>query len=341
MQTNLWIALDGGTTNTRATLLRGDRVIDVVAESVGVRDSVMHQRSPVLHAVGQCLKVLKERHAIVVDQVGVIASGMLGSDAGLVNVPHVMAPATAGQVAGAAFEWFDETVWPKPIKIFPGVRTGPDPSQCGLMEQALAEDIMRGEETQVWGLWQMLSKDRPQLVGQPWILVWPGSHTKMISVGADGTIFGSYTTLAGELFAAMKTATLLRRSVQDSNEMQYSDEIVDLAAKVVWEQGLLRAAFWTRVADVTGKLDQSQRSAWLSSAVIAADVDALSKHEWLNQKTDALLMIGGDKVRQSLYVRMLKKRSHCRIEALDANYCEHAAALGAVHLAMISNREGC
>ena len=77
------------------------------------------------------------------------------------------------------------------------------------------------------------------------------------------------------------------------------------------------------------------------SAVIAADVDALSKHEWLNQKTDALLMIGGDKVRQSLYVRMLKKRSHCSIEALDANYCEHAAALGAVHLAMISNREGC
>ena len=33
MRQNLWIALDGGTTNTRATLVQDDQIIDTVAES--------------------------------------------------------------------------------------------------------------------------------------------------------------------------------------------------------------------------------------------------------------------------------------------------------------------
>ena len=112
MRQNLWIALDGGTTNTRATLVQDDQIIDTVGESVGVRDSVQNQRSPVLDAVANCLKTLKERHTISADQVEVVASGMLGSDAGLMNVPHVLAPASANQVADSAVEWSDESVWP-------------------------------------------------------------------------------------------------------------------------------------------------------------------------------------------------------------------------------------
>lgn len=341
MRQNLWIALDGGTTNTRATLVQDDQIIDTVGESVGVRDSVQNQRSPVLDAVANCLKTLKERHSISADQVEVVASGMLGSDAGLMNVPHVLALASANQVADSAVEWFDESVWSKPVRIFPGVRTGPDLNQSNLLEQSLAEDIMRGEETQVWGLWQMLLKDRPEVVSQPWVLIWPGSHTKMIGMDAQGSILGSYTTLAGELFAALKSATLLRRSVTESGELEYSDEIVDLAAKTVWEQGLVRAAFWTRVADVRGSLDASQRSAWLSSAVIGADVDALSKHPWVAGNAGVRIMIGGDKVRQSLYSRLLRQRLNCQIEVLESKYCEQAAAVGAVYLAKIRRQSGC
>jgi 2-dehydro-3-deoxygalactonokinase len=341
MRQNLWIALDGGTTNTRATLVQNDQIIDTVAESVGVRDSVQDQRSPVLDAVANCLKTLKERHTISADQVDVVASGMLGSDAGLMNVPHVLAPASANLVADSAVEWFDESVWPKPVRIFPGVRTGPDLNQPNFLEQSLAEDIMRGEETQAWGLWQMLLKDRPELVSRPWVLIWPGSHTKMIAMDAQGSILGSYTTLAGELFAALKSATLLRRSMSESGELEYSDEIVDLAARTVWEQGLVRAAFWTRVADVRGTLDANQRSAWLSSAVIGADVDALSKHPWVTGDAGIQIIVGGDKVRQSLYSRLLRQRLNCQIEVLESHYCEQAAAVGAVYLAKIRRQSGC
>jgi 2-keto-3-deoxy-galactonokinase len=35
------IALDGGTTNTRARLMRGDRIIAVARRGVGVRDTLL------------------------------------------------------------------------------------------------------------------------------------------------------------------------------------------------------------------------------------------------------------------------------------------------------------
>jgi 2-dehydro-3-deoxygalactonokinase len=187
----------------------------------------------------------------------------------------------------------------------------------------------------------MLLKDRPELVSRPWVLIWPGSHTKMIAMDAQGSILGSYTTLAGELFAALKSATLLRRSMSESGELEYSDEIVDLAARTVWEQGLVRAAFWTRVADVRGTLDANQRSAWLSSAVIGADVDALSKHPWVTGDAGIQIIVGGDKVRQSLYSRLLRQRLNCQIEVLESHYCEQAAAVGAVYLAKIRRQSGC
>jgi 2-dehydro-3-deoxygalactonokinase len=328
----LCITLDGGTTNTRATLVQGTELLDTVSTQVGVRDSRPNQPSPVFAAVANCLTSLKSRHGLDHAVVPVIASGMIGSDAGLVNVPHLMAPASAHDAAGRLHPFINKDVWPATIYIIPGVRTGPDPSRQGLIQQSLVEDIMRGEETQAWGLGQLLAASRPEAVAKPWLLLWPGSHTKLISIGADGQIQGSFTTVAGELFAALKSATLLNRSLPETVPVDFPEEIVAEAVQTVQEQGLMRAAFWTRVADVTGRLNARERAAWLSAAVIAADVESLSRHPWLKADGPTTLFIGGDAVRRSLYHRVIAPMVDCQVVSLSALECERAASVGAVFI---------
>jgi 2-dehydro-3-deoxygalactonokinase len=329
---DLCITLDGGTTNTRATLVRGTNLLDTVSTQVGVRDSRPNHPSPVLAAVSECLNVLRVRHGLDPAVVPVIASGMIGSDAGLVNVPHLMAPASAAEAARHLHPFVNEAVWPRPICIIPGVRTGPDKSRASSIQQSLAEDIMRGEETQVWGLWLQLSGRWHDAVKRPWVLLWPGSHTKLIAVGADGSVLGSFTTLAGELFAALKSATLLARSLPNEMPVAYTDEIIAEASQTVQEYGLMRAAFWTRVADVTGRMDADQRAMWLSAAVIAADVQSICRHPWLNTESNLTLFIGGDALRRKLYEQIAAPLVQCQVEALSSGECDRAAAVGAVYV---------
>lgn len=46
------------------------------------------------------------------------------------------------------------------------------------------------------------------------VLVLPGSHTKFVSVGADGRIAGCLTTITGELLASIMHDTIIADSVK-------------------------------------------------------------------------------------------------------------------------------
>lgn len=340
MNQALRITLDGGTTNTRAMLVDGEQVIDQVSTAVGVRESRADQPSPVLAAVGQCLATLAGRHNVDPARTPVIASGMVGSEAGLANVPHQVAPATPVDAASALYLFEDASVWPAPIQIIPGVRTGPNLQVTGALRQALGEDVMRGEETQAWGLWRILSSRDPKLTRRHWLIVWPGSHTKLILVGPEGAILGSFTTLAGELFAAFKSATLLRRSLPEEMPGDYSEDLLDLVNETVNEEGLLRAAFWTRVSDIRSHLNANQRAAWLSSAVIAEDVRTLARHPWMRQFESAPIYVGGDEPRRSLYRKLLARSVAAEVITLAAGDCERASAVGAVFVDSLRTQAG-
>ena len=85
------VALDGGTTNTRARLIMHGRVVAVAQRAVGVRDTVREaSRRPLAEAVRGCLEEVRERTGI--DAAVIVASGMLSAEVGLVGVPHVPAP---------------------------------------------------------------------------------------------------------------------------------------------------------------------------------------------------------------------------------------------------------
>lgn len=328
-----WICLDGGTTNTRATLMVDGLPQDAVTVAVGVRNTIHATDSPVRNAIRESLDILITRHNLQVAETRVLASGMLGSEAGLINVPHLVAPVSSEQAAAYVHSFFDESVWPQTIEIFPGIKTLPANGDHSLLGHAATADIMRGEESQVWGLRYLMQADDPQIINGRWSLLWPGSHTKLISILADGTIQGSFTTLAGELFAALKSATLLRRSLPDQNPPVYPLDLVQQAAECVLQHGLLRAAFWTRVADLSAKLTESERAVWLSSAVITADIQGLVHHPWIEEQNSQTLYLGGDPVRQQLYQSILKEKFGIPAVCISPSLCENAAAYGVSLLA--------
>ena len=137
------IAIDGGTTHTRLYLTDGVTVFDSERKKAGAGSN---RDGSLAAAVREGVDALLARNALsLADIDAVTASGMIGSELGLHAIPYVPAPATLAQIAEAAEEVRLPEVCRKPILFFPGVRGGDGSSLA-------ADDVMRGEETEYFGL---------------------------------------------------------------------------------------------------------------------------------------------------------------------------------------------
>ena len=145
--------------------------------------------------------------------------GMVGSRNGWVEVPYVDCPADpATWIAGAARLALDGI----PVMILPGLAT-----------RTAAPDVMRGEETQIFGA---IALERRLASGRHRIVL-PGTHSKWATI-ADGRITGFRTYLTGELFALLRDHSILARAASDT-AVDPQDEATGFA------HGLDRAALGT------------------------------------------------------------------------------------------------
>ena len=120
--------------------------------------------------------------------------GMIGSRNGWIEVPYVECPAdVAAWRAGAAQVALDGVA----VTLLPGL-AGTTPGG--------APDVMRGEETQIFGAMALGSLTR----GRHRIAL-PGTHSKWASV-ADGRIGHFQTFFTGELFALLRDRSILTRA---------------------------------------------------------------------------------------------------------------------------------
>lgn len=123
----------------------------------------------------------------------VVICGMAGSRQGWVEAPYLDVPAGLGDIAAAAVQ-VPETG--RDIRIVPGMAQR-DPH---------SPDVMRGEETQLLGAFGGEKGDR--------LACMPGTHSKWVRVeGGSVTAFTTYMT--GELFAAIRSHTILAHAFAD------------------------------------------------------------------------------------------------------------------------------
>ncbi len=328
----LAIAIDGGTTNTRARLVRGDRIVATARRSVGARTTVLEaSRSPLAEGIRDA--VLEVTAAARGERIELItAAGMLGSEAGLIAVPHVDAPAGIADLARGVVVHREPIGLDQPIVIVPGIKTPQADGPRGRFEA----DVMRGEECETIGARLLLDRERPDRESVAETYVWPGSHTKLVHVNTSGKITSSFTTLAGELTSAIAEHTLIASSLPRVWPDELDHASVRLGMEACKRDGLGRSAFLVRIAALQGGLDLNQRFAFWLGAVVESDVSSLAAR--IDRTPSKRIWIGGREPLRAIYAERLTEALGASVVPLADEIADRAAAIGALAVAWTASR---
>ncbi len=255
-----FIAVDWGTSSFRAALVapNGD-VLDELSTPRGILGFRRDEFVPYL--VATCER-FTEKDASAGGKMFLL-SGMIGSKNGLLEVPYCPCPATASDIA-ATLGWVDTGGADLNIAIVPGVRNGFD-------------DVMRGEETQVFGAAAVLGVQNATMV-------LPGTHSKWVQL-AGGAITQFNTFMTGEFYALLAQHSILAKSLPDVTEkpaaldqsafLQGIDRAQTSSQSSAGGQGLLGNAFSTRVKSLFNELQPAQAASYLSGLVIGDELAAM------------------------------------------------------------------
>lgn len=200
-------------------------------------------------------------------QLPIVLSGMITSRQGWHELPYAPCPADATTLARALRRVAEPGLGD--LYFITGLRST---DADGL------PDVMRGEETQILG------QDDIQ-AGE--VVVLPGTHSKWVTV-EDGRIVRFRTYLTGELFAVLKTHSILGRLMADG-----PDDALAFARGVeasLAGPGLLGMLFSARSLPLLGGLPETAIQDYLSGLLIGAELrEALSA-----ARPAAVVVIGSD-----------------------------------------------
>jgi 2-dehydro-3-deoxygalactonokinase len=262
--------IDGGTTRTRAWAAVGERVVASAEAAAGARDGARQGvpsgladavRRLVLEVESRCRAGGGPPPALAV------AAGMITSPQGLVDVPHVEAPAGARDLARAAPCRVLPEITPLGIVFVPGVRTGS--AHAATRETIAGSDVMRGEEALALGLAR-----RGPLAGGG-LLLSLGSHWKAVHVDADERVARSVSTLSGELIESVRSHTILASSLPAEWPAVLPPEWLAAGIEEGRRHGLPRACYEVRLLDQRVASEPADRLAFLVGATVAASEDTL------------------------------------------------------------------
>ena len=197
-----------------------------------------------------------------------VAYGMITSALGLLEIPHVSAPAGARELRAAMREQMFEDIAPFPITFIPGVRNFAGPVN---LENFSDMDMMRGEEVEAIGLHRLLAPKGAAM------FVLPGTHNKFVMMDGQGRIVGCMTSMSGELLDAMTHHTILSDAVGADfvGAEGYDADYARAGARECAVSGLGRAAFAGRILRTLGGEDREKVQSYLLGAVLALDVQAM------------------------------------------------------------------
>lgn len=290
--------VDTGTTNTRVILWDENRnALGMEKREVGVRNTAIDGNNGRLKAaVKSCLDTLLEARGLDYSQVkGIIASGMITSNVGLVEIPHLSAPVSIDDLAAGIQDVLLEDICPIPMSFIPGVKNAEgDQINLGNFEMM---DIMRGEEVESAAILNSLKG------GVSYLLVLPGSHTKFVSVDEAGKITGCLTSITGELLNSITNDTIIADAVghQFVSMEAYDPEMLLTGYQTAKQCGIGRACFSARILNQFVTKDNSKLANYILGVCLQSDVAAIQNSAALKAGPDTTVIVGGnDPLRQAI-----------------------------------------
>ena len=295
-----FIGIDWGTTHRRATLLAADGA--VLAEHSDAEGA--------LACAGRfraSLEALLGAWPGVPAAVPVVMAGMVGAAIGWQAVPYLDGDVPLSELArhlapvGDAppgRRWF----------IVPGYRVrGPGADDV---------DVMRGEETQLFGALNL-----PGATAPDGGYVLPGTHSKWVRLRA-GRVQSLRTYLSGELFALLREHGTLAGAMRGPQGDGTAQDPAFLrgVAEAAAAPALTHALFGARARVVTGALASEDAAAYVSGLLLGA--------EWADTRRldadDAPVRLIGEPALAALHAACARHHGR-RVEILDARQIQLAA----------------
>ncbi len=301
-----YLTVDGGTTNTRIYLVCDRSVCAVKRLSVGARNGADALKA----ALRKGFSGLLSEHALgETDVVAILASGMITSEYGLCNLPHLCLPAGLCELHGAMHGMSFPEITSIPWYFIRGVRS--------VSAKLDAVDMMRGEETELMGILE---------TGESGVLyILPGSHSKHITVDGTGRITSFRTMMSGEFFAAVMQNTILRDAADFDHNVLVPEKLF-FGYDYCRDHGVNESLFKTRILKNIFGATREECFSFLLGVVLCDEVRAILAAE------ENTVILGGQKQFREALAAILAKYSTKRIVSLSDDAVASSTALGAVRV---------
>ena len=302
-----YITIDGGTTNTRISLVKDFEIKDTMKFNVGARaesDNKNLLRETLQIGIKE---ILTRNNTAEGDICRILASGMITSEFGICHLEHIVAPAGISELKESMGEVVFEDISPIPFVFIRGIKMiGNDLWQT---------DMMRGEETEFAGLSSYGSG----------VYVLPGSHSKVIFADESGRITSFHTMLTGEMIEALSQNTILKDAV-DLCHAKISEEYLLKGYSCCKELGINRALFKVRILkNIFGK-NADETYSFFVGALLFGEIDEILK---INPER---IVIGGRLQIKSAMSCILKNVSSAEIVCVDEKTADNCVSLGAIRI---------
>ena len=278
MQADYILCCDWGTTSFRLRLtnLKADVIAETHSEKgilfyhnhwLSQNDDNLERRFDYyLQYIQSQIREIHHGLEIDIATLPLVISGMAISSIGMINMPYENLPFSVASTTGFECRFQQNGA---PILLVTGV--------CS------TDDLMRGEETQLIGLYH--TPELNNVLPNSGIFVLPGTHSKHVSIN-DKAIVSIKTFITGELFHILRSNGTLAKSIAFQNEDRNANPDNQMAfIKGIHESkngSLLNNLFQVRVNDILNKLNKEQNFYYLSGLLIGSEFDYLKKEPILS-----------------------------------------------------------
>lgn len=314
------LVIDSGTTTTRVRLWDGTAVVASASEPVGARNTAIDgHNGQVREAITRLINRVMEGTGVTPE--AVLCSGMITANVGLLEVPHILAPVSALDLARRIVAHPFPEISSLPFYFIPGIKTMPPELNAQTLSKA---DILRGEEAEATGLRELLG-----LIG-PVMLVHYGSHHKAIAVDGEGQVLYSRTSVTGELLMAIMQNTILKASTLALDQVELDEAMwrTGLDAALSESDGFGRALFLTRVVEQIWHRSKGEATSFLLGVLLSLDIPLLAG---VREQGAAVVLYG-----KGHFPRMMKayldSQGWPSVHLVDESIAELSSVVGAVRI---------
>jgi 2-dehydro-3-deoxygalactonokinase len=291
------MVIDSGTTTSRVRITDGENVLYSIQKQIGARDVARTGNNAILkEALRACIDEVLESNKLSLAEIeAIIASGMITSNLGLLEIPHLSGPVQIEQIAAQVVKEQFPDITDKPIFFIPGVKTG-----FSEQEEIVNRDMMRGEEAEIFGYLGSLGPNSNESI----LFMHYGSHHKGIRL-EQGKIVECRTSMTGELMMAISENTILKSSLISLSELEIDINGVKKGMEAAFSHGFGRALFSTRVMYTMNKRNKHEVTSFFIGTLLSLDFDMLDQ---MLESGIGRVVLYGKELYPSIFAPLLKEK---------------------------------